>query len=409
MIRFLADTWRDALLRPVAMAAPNSSVYIEIAAPDFRFAIALFLALLVLISNRKPKLHKPRAQSTLALFCLIFLSFIPWMQTTGNGRYFMPYLILVGPLCIALINLIQSTASMKMFLAIALLGIQGAALSINNPWKSFDAWTWIPWKEAPYLSMELPEEGLEVNATYLTISVPTFSLAAPLLPSSSRWINLATFGPADEQGESLLYAPVRKALREGTSLHLFMASAPRSMVENSHQPDQNAINAINPHLEAHNLRLKFPISCKLIKSKSMTHRAFFYGNETPVEKSRIIERSGFWICPIEYVRGLSKKEPLLSAEGITAKRMFETMEKICPRFFNPGQKDVQVRSPGFYRRYGGSDSFLVATDNGYLYFKYDRALNPQLIGKAEEILSPGFTYDCTKFKGRAGLPWEREI
>ena len=37
MIRFLADTWRDALLRPVAMAAPNSSVYIEIAAPDFRF------------------------------------------------------------------------------------------------------------------------------------------------------------------------------------------------------------------------------------------------------------------------------------------------------------------------------------------------------------------------------------
>ena len=34
MIRFLADTWRDAILRPVAMAAPNSSVYIEIAAPD---------------------------------------------------------------------------------------------------------------------------------------------------------------------------------------------------------------------------------------------------------------------------------------------------------------------------------------------------------------------------------------
>ncbi|MBK9198131.1 hypothetical protein [Candidatus Skiveiella danica] len=54
MIRFLADTWRDALLRPVAMAAPNSSVYIEIAAPDFRFVLALGLGVLALISVRKP-------------------------------------------------------------------------------------------------------------------------------------------------------------------------------------------------------------------------------------------------------------------------------------------------------------------------------------------------------------------
>jgi hypothetical protein len=117
MIRFLADTWRDAILRPVAMAAPNSSVYIEIAAPDFRFAIALVLAVLVLISNRKTRHQPDRAgYRQLALFTLVFLSFIPWMHTTGNGRYFMPYLILIGPLCIALINLMQNTVGMKIFL-----------------------------------------------------------------------------------------------------------------------------------------------------------------------------------------------------------------------------------------------------------------------------------------------------
>ncbi len=109
MIRFLADTWRDAILRPVAMAAPNSSVYIEIAAPDFRFAIALVLAVLILISTRKTKLRPKGWLPPLALFALVFLSFIPWMQTTGNGRYFMPYLILIGPLCIALINLMQNS------------------------------------------------------------------------------------------------------------------------------------------------------------------------------------------------------------------------------------------------------------------------------------------------------------
>ncbi|MBK7990381.1 MAG: hypothetical protein IPK05_10415 [Comamonadaceae bacterium] len=59
MIRFLADTWRDALLRPVAMAAPNSSVYIEIAAPDFRFVLALGLGVLALISVWKSKPRPP--------------------------------------------------------------------------------------------------------------------------------------------------------------------------------------------------------------------------------------------------------------------------------------------------------------------------------------------------------------
>jgi len=409
MIRFLADTWRDAILRPVAMAAPNSSVYIEITAPDFRFAIALVLAVLVLISNRKTRHRLTVWLPSLALFALVFLSFIPWMHTTGNGRYFMPYLILIGPLCIALINLMQNTAGMKLFLVVAVLGIQGFALNLNNPWRSWDAWTWIPWKDAPYLSIELPKEGLGVNVTYLTISVPTFSLAAPLLPASSRWINLGTFGPMDEDDQLSVYTPIRKALSEGASLKLFMASAPRSMVKDTDQPDQNAINAIAPHLEGHNLRLKIPTRCQLLKSKSMAHRAFFYGNETPAEKARIIEQSGFWICPVEYVRGPRKKKALLSAEGIMAKRMFEKMEKICPRFFNPGQQHVEARPPGFYRRYGGSDSFLVATISGHLYFKYDRTLNPQLIGTAEAVLAPGFAFDCTKFKGRAGLPWEREI
>jgi hypothetical protein len=260
MIRFLADTWRDAILRPVAMAAPNSSVYIEIAAPDFRFAIALVLAVLVLISTRKTKLQPQGWLPTVALFTLVFLSFIPWMQTTGNGRYFMPYLILIGPLCIALINLMQNTVGMKIFLVAAVLGIQGFALNLNNPWRSWDAWTWIPWKDAPFLSLELPKEGIDPHTTYVTIAVPTFSLAAPLLPASSRWINLATFGPADEQDQSPIYAPIRKTLRESRSLKLFMAAAPRSMLENSSQPDQYAINAITPHLEAHDLKLKIPRS-----------------------------------------------------------------------------------------------------------------------------------------------------
>ncbi len=408
MIRFLADTWRDALLRPVAMAAPNSSVYIEIAAPDFRFVLALGLAVLALISLRRTKSRPKGWMPTLALFALIFLSFIPWMRTTGNGRYFMPYLVLIGPLCIALINLLPNTANMKAFLVVAVLGIQGLALLQNSPWRPMDGWSWIPWREAPYFALDLPKTGLDPETTYVTITAPTYSLVAPLLPASSRWINLATFTGTENEKKSALYSPIKRKLQESKSLMLFVGSAPRAMLEGSDQPDQNAINTINGYLEPHDLRLRLPTACRLVKSRSMAYRTFINVDDPPAEKARLREQSGFWICPIEYAVS-EQKTIALNAEELSAKSLFEKMEQLCPRFFNPGQDAVKYHRSGFQRRYPGSDSFLIATGDGHLYFKYDRALNPQLIGKAEDVLSPGFTYDCTKFKGRAGLPWEREI
>ncbi len=408
MIRFLADTWRDALLRPMAMAAPNSSVYIEIAAPDFRFILALGLAVLALISVRMARPRPPGWMPTLALFALVFLSFIPWMHTTGNGRYFMPYLILIGPLCIGIINLIRSTTNMKAFLVTAVLGIQGVALFQNTPWRPMDGWEWIPWKGAPYFSLDLPKENLDPDTTYVTIAVPTYSLAAPLFPASSRWINIVSFGSSESEKESPLYAPVKKALQESKSLKVFMTSAPRFMIEGSVQPDQTATYTINSYLEPYDLRLKAPTDCQLATSTSMAHRAFFYAEDTAEQKERIRALSGFWICSIEYA--VSPKKPHApTGEELRARSLFEKMENICPRFFSPGQQVVKVHRAGHQRRYSGSDSSLIATEDGLLYFKYDRALNPELIGKAEDILAPGFAFDCTKFKGRAGLPWEREI
>jgi len=140
----------------------------------------------------------------------------------------------------------------------------------------------------------------------------------------------------------------------------------------------------------------------------MAYRTFVNVDDVPAEKARLREQSGFWICQIDYAVS-ERKTNTFTAEELSARSLFEKMEQLCPRFFNPGQDSVKYHRAGFQRRYPGSDSFLIATADGHLYFKYDRALNPQLIGKAEDVLSPGFTYDCTKFKGRAGLPWEREI
>lgn len=408
MIRFMADTWQDAVLRPIAMVAPNGWVYTEIMAPDFRFAFALGISAAVLITlvTRKQKIDGHR--SIFILLGLTLLSFALWMATTGNGRYFMPYLILIGPLCLGLIRILPSTRSMKASLAILLMGIQGFALYQNNPWKPFDSWQSIPWKEAPYFSLDIDLHAIDTNATYVSVSNMSLSLIAPQFPPSSRWVNLSQFNGSDVSRDSSLYEPIRRIFQSSSSLKIIQRSAPREMALGTEQPNQKAIEAINLYLHPHRLALKEPTDCNFLASKSLATSTFIGTDESTQEKERIKSKAGFWICTLQYpVAAPALKK--LTNEGLIAKQVFERMETLCPRFFTPGQELVGGDSGGYVRSYGTSDSSLIVTRDGNLYFQYARALNPQRIGMVNEVLSPGYIMDCNKFKGRSGLPWEREI
>jgi hypothetical protein len=48
-------------------------------------------------------------------------------------------------------------------------------------------------------------------------------------------------------------------------------------------------------------------------------------------------------------------------------------------------------------------------DSGEVYYKYYRALNPVLVGRAADVLAGRSHLDCAKVRGRSGLPWSREI
>ena len=83
MIRFKPDTWLEALLRFFAMAAPSGNVYVEIPAPDLRFAVIVFLAIGVLVF-RKRLAANPRP--ALALLAFLLLSVPPWLMASGPAH-----------------------------------------------------------------------------------------------------------------------------------------------------------------------------------------------------------------------------------------------------------------------------------------------------------------------------------
>src|SRR6476661_2984019 len=112
MNRFEPDTWLAALLRPVAMGAPDSHVYVEIMAPDFRWVFVLLLLVLLVIMRSRARrgsvgaVAAPGADAgPAAVFVLVAalaVAFVPWLLTSGNGRYFLAGLLMVGPVCVGL-------------------------------------------------------------------------------------------------------------------------------------------------------------------------------------------------------------------------------------------------------------------------------------------------------------------
>lgn len=408
MIRLMADTWREAVLRPLAMAAPNGWVYTEIVAPDFRFVLALGLALVAVFSLVRREMTTNRWRPVIVLFGLTFLSFVPWMATSGNGRYFMPYLLLIGPLCIGLVSILSCTRSMKASITCLVLGLQGYALYQNNPWNPADSWGSVPWLETGYFSIEIDRTSIEPETTYITVAGQTLALVAPQFPAQSRWVNLSAFNGSDTSQPSILYDPVKKILQSSRSLKLFQRAAPRAMVAGSDQPNQTAISEINEYLRPHRLAIKEPTDCKLLASKSLIFTTMVATDDSEKEAARIKRKTGFWICSLQYPIAIAPAVKL-SEGAIKAAQVFEKMETLCPRFFSPGQVLVGNHPAGYSRGYPSSDSSLILTRDGDLYIQSARALNPERIGRADEVLSAQFNTDCTNFKGRAGLPWEREI
>ena len=195
MIRFLPDTWRDAILRPIAMAAPDAGVYVEIMAPDIRFSV---IAILILIWIALAWRVKWRLSSVAVMTAFLSAAFVIWLATTGNGRYFIPMLLVAGPLCIALIYRLPATRGFRVVIAVGVVGVQTFVIYQNNPWHW---WGLVPWNDAPFFEVTLDQEALSKPSTYVTVTSISYSLIAPKFPAASRWVNISSGPDAEKTAE----------------------------------------------------------------------------------------------------------------------------------------------------------------------------------------------------------------
>ncbi len=394
MIRFLPDTLRDALWRPLAMAASDGGVYVEIIAPDFRFLfiLALVLAWLVLARGSQRRVSAP-----LVLFALTALAFVPWLMTTGNGRYFIPFLLVAGPLCIGLVHLLPVTRGFRLCLAVGMLLWQAMLVHEAEPWRS---WTFVRWAQPPAFGLDVPADIAAQPATYVTVATISYSLIAPRFHPASRWINIATLRGLDGVTADELRA--RALIAAPGSLKLIFPTVPGGQ-EREHL-DAELGRAIDDLLARQGLSIEDESQCRILRSSGLASMIARRQPEGLVGDSFV---HGFWLCPL--ARHASSRARQAGPVSPRSEQVFARMEQLCPRIFRAGEV-VSLRIPsGALRGYPGSDFKLYVLDDGQVWYKYVRALNPVRVGDAKAILDPAFKMDCDNIRGRSGLPWERGI
>jgi hypothetical protein len=390
MIRFVPDNWTEAALRYFAMAAPNANVYIEIPAADLRFALVALLALLlVAVWPRRLAAARP----VVALLALVLVATVPWLATSGNGRYWIAILICAGPLLIGLLALLPATRAFKFFLASALLACQTYVVLENPPW---DSWTMTVWQQAPYLHIEVPpSSAAQPPVTYVTLSSNSFSAMAPQFPASVRWVNIAS-GLAtvhDIKARETMLATAQR-------LELITPSIDGEVTALG-QPSPGFRKALDALMASNRLSLKEE-PCTFLKSQGLRAMATKKRELSPEIESQI----GFWLCPLQ--RSATVGAEVATARPARTEAAFERVEQMCPRFFPHRPQSVRINA-GMLRQYPHSDMKVYVLDNGDVKYKFWRALNAVRVGTVDEVLNGTATIDCDQIRGRSGLPWQREI
>ena len=392
MIRFEPDTLRDALMRPIAMAAPDNGVYAEIPAPDLRFVAILLLLVVVLLARGR---RRPQVTPLNAMLVWLVAAFVVWLSTTGNGRYFMPALLLAGPICIALAARLPGTPIFRAAAATGILALQGWTIVDNNPW---GWWGYAVWNDPPFFDTRVDERARTEPATYVTIANISYSLILHKFAPESRFVNVTTLPDASDPGPES--RRMRQLLEASPRIKLLVPTHFKYM--DGLLPSAELQTEINDRLSGQRLKLTLPLDCRMLPSRGLAGTADKHLNSF---KAETIAKFGFWICALDYPAPAPAPGRRPDRE---VEMLFEAVERQCPRFFSPGTQGGARIDNAWVRMYPHADIRLYVTDEGIVWYKYWRALNMERLGTADEIRA-GRKLDCQQIRGRSGLPWERGI
>jgi len=232
--RFAPRDIGAALARPFRMASSKSMQYVEISAPDLRFA-ALAVAAAASVVTAAWRDHGAGVArletADRGLFAFYIAALALWLATSANGRYGMLVLLLIGP-CLARVvdHLLPLKAARGALLVLLVVQITACVMVSPTRWFLTERWSraWFP--------LAVPEQAQSEPALYLTVEPQTMSMIVPYLHPGSSFVNLRgvySLGPGMpgwQRVENLLARFPGRARALGRGLRLQPDGEPRREV-----------------------------------------------------------------------------------------------------------------------------------------------------------------------------------
>lgn len=389
MLRFQPDNWLEGMLRPFLLGDPVAGLYFETPAPDWRFAaFAIFTA--VVLASRAGRAQLNPGQVTTAVGLLLL--FYVWTFLTGNGRYFIWGLMLVGPLLVLANRLLPGTSALRLTLLLLVVLVQGFVLHTSY---TRNAWGLVDFEHNP---VHLDDSPLrEEPAVFLTISGLSYSILVPRFHPRSRWANIAgqnpilSDRPEHERLVALLSSPLAKYL---------VLPLDNQQMDASGHPAGGMASLATDTLGPHRLELA-PQPCTFLRS-----RLSRVTKDEPATGP--LPEPGFWFCPLQAGSGAMPGVPGHAGALARLGDVFGIVEQRCPRFFPRGDGHVIFSDDMIGRFYTSTDVRLYAQHEHWVMFRYFRALNPSVLGTVGQVRRGEFSIPCGRLPGRYRPPWISE-
>ncbi len=391
MLRFVPDSWLDAVLRPLLLADPVAGLYTEIHAPDWRFVLLFLFLLVAKAADRQRALLN--AVQWRALVGLM-LAFYLWTLVSGNARYFLWGLLMAGPMVVVAARRLPATLAMRNTLIAGVLALQGWVV-----WMTYEpnVWALRPWAQVPGLALS-SNKLAQQPAVFVTLGSISHSILVPQMHPLSRWTNVG--GQQDlrpgmlewQQQQALLASPLPK---------YGVIRASKLVMTDERQPTPAAWSVIRRAFQGQGLA---PTSRPCIFL-----RVDMGGLPFEVQSAQAYER-GFWFCELQRTESVERSTvPVVAAlaQAPELDDVFLQIERRCPRYFPSGNAQTRLSDDGVVRHYSHSDTSVSINVAGVVYFKNMRALNPTELGLMQAVRAGRFKIDCDRMPGHYRPPWMR--
>jgi hypothetical protein len=372
--RFIPETISDVLFFPLDALRVDPNIYTETNAPDSRFLVLAILLIFFAAKLTRKKWRAAKEKSndkvidTLPWLIMVWLLlYILWFCTSGNGRYFLPGLLLLGPIIVALFLSLNGARRISVYGIALLIGWQ----IIQVLEGATSRWSSAPWTQT-WFEVQVPKELIDTAYLYLAPATQTSMFIAPFLNSGSAFSNiggqvpLTLNGPGGKRLQSLLK-------KYGSNIRsLYPVSGLRSIDLASHK----VLQFYDGTYDRFGLQTD-PTSCALIGRKAPATEISVGPSTraTHASNTAVSWAISCHLVPVHDVRITGSKE---------AKRVdyvFDKIERKCPRRFDPAGMVTKKLFDGWARTYVNSDfSLLYSPDTDQLQYRFFEGGEPINLG-----------------------------